>query len=149
MGRGFYRQYQSHRVTVTASDVLVRASAIVMAGWTQHVDHSPDGKQHCARGAIQIAADEFDALDYPLANRASTLLLAYLKREVGRSYTTSLPIGIAEWNDWPGRTAEDVALGMKCAAAEGALTEYLIACCCMRHQGMDRLCPECPVHAAN
>ncbi len=107
-------------MSVTASDVLLRASQIIQQGWIQGVDHDENDTKHCARGAIDVAAEQLcPGHGYFLVEESRALLIRYLHREYGAwsNHAKSMALGITEWNDEKSRTAEDVALAMKCAAA--------------------------------
>ncbi len=126
-----------------AADLLERAADRVASGWCQLASaqdlegHSVDPSsirsvRWCAVGAIVKAGE---ASDLDVIARAISMLAAWLARQgfvldqgssSGTSWETALAgvVRIAEWNDHPSRTAEEVAHALRAAARGGAPGGY-------------------------
>lgn len=97
-------------MSATPQDVLREAARILMRdGWTQGEVGTPGGTK-CAVGAIKAACGVhlYDWSDTAVA--AADLLQNWV--DPRGSYR------VADWNDAPERTAEDVILALKRAAEE-------------------------------
>lgn len=97
----------------TVSDVLLAAADVLYRdGWTQGKAHGRDGS-HCVAGAIQIAAG--------LGLNAIALTDGYMA--AFRAFSDVVPgMWVAEWNDVPGRTADEVIHALKDAAERAAVS---------------------------
>lgn len=93
--------------------VLLDAAAEVRKGWCQHKLETADGRV-CVRGAIMRANDnQFLDLGWgrasPIEQDADWLLSLHLGID---AYISDVP----DWNDVPGRTAEEVSAALEQAA---------------------------------
>lgn len=83
-----------------ASKLLLKAAALIEErGWCQGSMLSPSG--YCALGAIGVAGDYRD--------------IAYKARDKFSAVVGS----VATWNDWPGRTKEEVIAKLRSVAIGG------------------------------
>jgi hypothetical protein len=93
-----------------AQDLRAAAEVLRRDGWTQGFMHC-DGK-HCALGAVEVVVDPDTNDDEGWddeQNRRFADAAKLLRRVTGESQ-------IVDWNDDPGRTAEEVIAALEAAA---------------------------------
>lgn len=81
--------------------LLAAADDLRTNGWCQHAER--DGRSHCAVGAIRELRGSWNEPDHARAAED------YLRRAIGGGR-------IDEWNDTPGRTADEVIEALHAAA---------------------------------
>jgi hypothetical protein len=99
-----------------AADLRAAAEVLRRDGWTQEYMHC-DGK-HCALGAVEVVVDpdlhDDDGWDDE-QNRRFADAAKLLRRVTGESQ-------IVDWNDAPGRTADEVIAALEAAAQAAEAT---------------------------
>jgi hypothetical protein len=87
---------------VTPEEILVRAAELVEQGWMQGHFHGPHGEV-CLSAAIQQALGQCDkALRWRFGEMIQNAVVTEVNAE-----------SLVDWNDAPGRTAEEVATALR------------------------------------
>lgn len=95
-----------------AAAILAKAADIVEQGWCQHrLFHAYKGNTtYCAFGAISTAAVGYPSVNGLVGQESGRRAVAAFLEEIGYPLECE---SIAQWNDTPGRTAEEVAATLR------------------------------------
>jgi hypothetical protein len=96
-------------------DILRKAANVVRKGWVQGELEDPMGR-HCALGALRTVSD-VELYTMPLPQDPVFAEVTLLADLIGPNpHTTDAHSTLTDWNDEPGRTADDVITLLEQAA---------------------------------